>query len=58
MVCHEIFGRVTSHLSVGHPGRSETEIRDQGARALPFERVPTPSAGRSPIPARAGAWPG
>ncbi len=50
MVFHEISGRVTSRLSVGHPGRSETEIRDRGARALPFERVPTPTAGGSPIP--------
>ncbi len=53
MVFHEISGRVTSHLSVGHPGRSETEIRDRGARALPFERVLAPTAGGSPIPARA-----
>jgi hypothetical protein len=53
MVCHEISGRVISHHSVGHPGRSETEIRDRGACALPFERVPTPTAGGSPILARA-----
>ena len=45
MVCHEIFGRVTSHLSACHPGRSETEIRDRGGHALPFEHMPTSSAG-------------
>ena len=53
MVCHEISGRVISHHSVGHPGRSETEIRDRGACALPFEGVLAPTAGGSPIPARA-----
>ena len=65
MVCHEISGRVISHHSVGHPGRSETEIRDRGAPSLPFERVPASFSGGSPIPARAalgrdderrGAW--